>query len=359
MRRPVGLLLLAAFSVSVAAQDARIAIPEQGLTTIIELLDAMAIAEGVVLSDEPISAEEFDALLELVDVAEVIGAEDLAARARTLVAIAKGPRRRPQRQNTLDDPLGLSPDRTVSRGDNAFSGLLTGLSVAGGVTLVLSGVFYALAERDYREWSETTDEALRDELASSWRGYEILSLGTGGVSLLTLGVGIPLTFAISGPEDGTGVPPSRELYTPEERELQLATLYSERASIVTEINALRDTQARRTTITTVGVSTGVVGSLASAAFFLLAEQRYQEYVRAPFSDDASRLRWQVQLFDALGVVSGIAALSGFSTAAVVEFGTDSRRELQEQLTRVNESIIELRTENLMSLEPEEDEGGRP
>jgi hypothetical protein len=308
------------------------------------------------IDGDPVGPADLATLEELVRVGDAIGAEDVAARARTLVTIARPVAPAPPAQPAAEPPLTGGLPSNVARNDRAFQTWTTVLTATGGAALALSGVMYALAERDYRAWQGSEDEAAREELLQAWRGYEVLSLGMGGLATLSLGVGLPLTFGLADPAEATATPPSREVFTAEERMTQLNELYAARASIVGEINALPELEPRRRLLKTIGITTGVTGAIAAVSFFYLAEERYASYVDAPFSSDAERLRRQVRLFDALAVFTGVASIGGFTTTAAIDFATEDREELQRRLTTINERIIELRTSELMILETRTDMG---
>jgi hypothetical protein len=355
-RKALLLSLILLCSIHSWPQSISDSIDTEEIDTILRLIDAVALAESKIVDGEPIGPDDVETLVRLVRIGDAIGAEDVAARARTLITIARPAPQPPPDQQSVETPFPGAPSSNVARDDRAFQTWTTVLTAGGGAALVLSGVMYAIAERDYRAWQESEDEATRGELFQAWRGYELLSLGMGGLATLSLGVGLPLTFGLADPKEAAATPPSREVFTAEERLNHLNELYAARASLVTEIDTLSELEPRRRLVKTIGVTAGVTGVIAAASFFYLAEERYASYVEAPFSSDAERLRRQVRLLDALAVFTGVASMGGFTTAAAIEFATDDREELQRRLTIVNERIIELRTSQLMIIETRTDLG---
>ena len=90
MRRFTLLAIAALAALSpLSGQEAILPTPPDQIETILELLDAVDAAQIAVLnSTEAISETDIEDLYQLVAVAETIGAQDLAARARTLIVLA-------------------------------------------------------------------------------------------------------------------------------------------------------------------------------------------------------------------------------------------------------------------------------
>ena len=86
--------------------------------------------------------------------------------------------------------------------------------------------------------------------------------------------------------------------------------------------------------------------------FYIAEESYQEYLSAPFSDDAERLGRRVEFFDLMAIVSGTLAAGGFGTNVGISVLTEDRAGLEASLRRVNAEIIELRTAPVLDPPPE-------
>ena len=353
MTRVVSLLgaVLALVAAPVAAQESFLPTPPGQIETILQLLDAVEAAEAAVLVGDGLSEAELEDLEELPRVADVIGAQDLAARARSLLVLARPAVEEAPRQPAVDVPLEPAREDRLARDGDRFRAMTNALAATGGTALVLSAGFYALAERDYQRWLVAPDEASGAALYRSWRAYEVLSLGLGGGALLTAGVGVPLLFAAATPSSAYAVPPAREAYTEEERAARLNELYGQRAQIVTALNRYDQRGPRRELTGTIGVATGVIGSIASATLYYVAEERYQRYLDAPFSDDAERLGRQVRLFDILAASSAGLAAAGFATSASISVLTDDKQELEDALRRVNRRIITVRNAPAIEVPP--------
>lgn len=348
-----GLLLgaIALLAGPIAAQESFLPTPPGQIETILQLLDAVEAAEAVVLAGDELSEEEIADLEELPRVADVIGAEDLAARARSLLVLARPRAERAPQQPAVDVPLEPAREDRLPRDGRRFRTMTNVLAATGGTALALSAGFYALAERDYQRWLVAPDEASGTALYRSWRAYEVLSLGLGGGALLTAGVGVPLLFAAADPPSAYTVPPAREAYTEEERAARLNELYGQRAQIVTALNRYDQRGPRRELTGTVALTTGVVGSIASVTLYYIAGERYQQYLDAPFSDEAERLGRQVRLFDILaGTTAGIAG-AGFATSAGISVLTDDKQELEDALRTVNRRIITVRNAPTIEVPP--------
>jgi hypothetical protein len=281
-------------------------------------------------------------LRELVRVADALEADDLAARARSLLALASSPERSDGQTPPMQPRLAPPRDDTLVRGGERYHGLMNVLGATGATALALSGAFYALAERDYRRWVSADDAVAGDALFQAWRGYETLSLGLGAGAIVSVGIGIPLLYATAATPDSAATPQLR-LYTETERAARLNELYGERAEIVTALDRYEERGPRRDLTSTIGLATGVVGAITSVAAFYIAEERYGEYLLAPFSADAERLGRQVRLFDAIAVSAGTLSAAGFGVSAGVALLTRDRRDLEAALRDVNRRIIAVRT----------------
>ncbi|MFW6212574.1 MAG: hypothetical protein ACOC8L_06710, partial [Spirochaetota bacterium] len=255
MRKTLMLLVVGLLTLSpLTSQSISDSIAPRDIDTILKLIDAVALAEARIIAGAPINAADIATIEELVRIGDAIGAEDVAARARTLGTIVRPANPAPPDQPEIEGPLPGGAQTPLAGDGRAFRTWTTVLTVSGSTALALSGVMYALAERDYRSWQESDDESTRAELFQAWRGYELLSLGMGGLATLSLGVGLPLTYALSDPREAAATALSREVFTAEERTAQLIELYSARASIVTEINALPELEPRRQLFTTIGIT---------------------------------------------------------------------------------------------------------
>ncbi|MFW5789342.1 MAG: hypothetical protein ACOCW3_05320 [Spirochaetota bacterium] len=342
MRRSLIVLGFVVIVPAIVAQDAGPANVEE-IDTILELLDAVEAAEAAVLGDGASGQEQLDELEELGRIADTIGADDLAARARSLLVLARpGPEPIPDQP---DVDVSLDPPRSdrLVRGSERFRTLTNILGATGATALALSGSFYALAERDYQRWlvADSVDEG--SNLFRAWRAYDVLSLAVGGATLATFGLGVPLVYAVALPPSSFATPPGRELYTEQERATRLNELYGERAQIVTALNRYDERGPRRELASTIGLATGIIGTITSAAMYYIAEESYQHYLDAPFSDDAERLGQRVLLFDILAMSSAGMATAGFGTTLGIRVLTSDKQELEQELRTVNRRIVSVRS----------------
>lgn len=344
VRAAIAIVIATLAAASVAAQNRLLPTPPEEIETILELLDAVEAAEArIVGSDEPLPELQRAELAALTDVADAIGAEDLAARARSLLVLARPAR--PGIDPELDPVALLGPplDRTLVRGSRRYEAMTGILGATGFTALSLSAAFYALAERDFRQWTQASDAETGDLLFQSWRGFELMSLSLGGAALLSLGVGMPLLYAGSVPPESLSTPLSRELFTESERAARLAELYAKRTALSLELEELAPRERRRRIASTAGTATGVVATIVSVAMFYVAEERYQAYLEAPFSEEAEQLRDQVRLFDTIAISSAGLATAGYATSVGVEVLSRDRSEVEDELRGVNREIIAVRS----------------
>ena len=353
-RAALAFLSVIAIVSSLSAQDSFLPVPPGQIESILQLLDAVDTAELAVLGGEELSEADLRDLEALTLVADTIGAADLAARARSLLVLATARERSivEQPRIDLDLDLGRAPDQGIVRGSDRYRSLSYVFAATGATALVLSGGFYALAERNYQAWLFAEDDALGTELFQAWRGYEILSLGLGATALVSVGVGLPILYTLSKPPSSLATPAGRETYTPVERDERLLSLYAERAATVSRLNTLETRAPRRRLVSAIGLATGIVGTITSFTMFYIAEESYQEYLSAPFSDDAERLGRRVKFFDLMAIVSGTLAAGGFGTNVGISVLTEDRAGLEASLRRVNAEIIELRTAPVLDPPPE-------
>lgn len=318
-------------------------VPPAEIDSLLGLLDAIEAAEAAVLSGRELTGSEIDELRELTAVADTFVAEDLGARARSLLFLVETESAAVQPQPALDDPLQPTSGSRLVRGSPEFETFATLLGATGGSALALSAVFYVLAERDYQRWRNETDSATGDELFLAWRSYDILSLSMGGLALLAGGVGVPLLYGLAAEPTFAADPLGRAAYTEDERAAVLAELYAERAELVTRLNLVNERQPARDLVSTIGLASGLVGSVSAFTFFYLAEETFQEYIRSPFTDEAEALGRRIRLFDALAITSATVAAAGFGTTIGIDVFTLNRQELEEELRRINREIVNVRT----------------
>ncbi len=317
--------------------------------TLLQLLDAVAEIELAVMDGREIGPQRIEDLEQIASSADTLGAVDLAARARLLLLLTRPPTVRPE--SPTEGSAGLSPshDQQLVRGDDRYR-RISYLLASGGVTAFgVSGALYALAERDFQRWRAATDQAEGDELFRAWRGYELLSLGLGGVAVFSIGIGLPILHHLAAEPASLATPPGQPFYTERERRERLLALYTERGQIILDLGELDERGARRTVVSRIGLTTGVIGTISLVTMFALAEGLHRQYVDAPFSDEAERLGRQVELFDGLAVISGGLALAGYGTTVGISLMTQSREQLESRLRRVNRRIIELRMAPLAEL----------
>lgn len=349
MNRFIAAFLLTVLLIaSVPAQVSSPTVPTTEIDTFLELLDAIDAAQESVLSNPGAAgAEELADLRELVAIAETFGADDLAARARSLIVLASfGGAAAPPALAPVQGDLAGDTAQPVARDTAAFRRWVNVGATAGATALGMSTMFAYLAERYYQEWTVETDPGRVDELYQAWRGYDLLAFGLGGVTLVSVGVGLPLVFALTPPSGTLATPPEAEIFTPAGREQELQRLYEERLGIVEKLGKLNARERRRSIVRTVGLGAGAGGTIAAVTFFYAAEQTYDRYLVAN-GDDALSLGRRVSLFDGLAVGSAVIAGAGFGTAATMEVITPSRAELSRELEQVNAAIIRVRGSRTM------------
>ena len=346
----------------VSAQESILPTPPDQIQTILELLDAVDAAQIVILeSPELVTESDLEDLHKLVTVAQTIGAEDLAARARTLIVLVSFGRAAPPPElPPIQGGLDLSGDAPLARDTQTFRRWVNVGATAGATALGMSAVFYYLAERNYQLWLTETDPPVSDQLYRAWRGYDYLGLGLGAATLLSVGVAMPLVFAITPPSTTLATPPAAATYTPEGREAELDRLYAERVEIVDKLNRLNTREGRRSLMTAISLGAGAAGSVAAGTFSYMAGQTYDLYLAATNSTDAETLGKRVSLFDALTVIGAGIGGAGFGFGATVSLVTPNRSRLERELERVNTAIIRVRASRTIDApDPEPEETAEP
>ncbi len=354
-----GLVALLALS----GQESILPTPPDQIETILELLDAVDAAQYVVLdTPEMVTANDIENLHELVAVAETIGAEDLAARARTLIVLASfGEAAPPPELPPIEGGLQLSGNVPLARDTQTFRRWVNVGATAGATALGMSAVFYYLAERNYQDWLTEPDPTVSEQLYRAWRGYDYLGLGLGTATLVSVGVGMPLVFALTPPSTTLATPPEAVTFTAAGRETELQRLYAERVEIVDEINRLNSREHRRSLMTTISLGAGAAGTIAAGTFYYAADQTYDRYLASTNSTEAEKLSKRVSLFDALAILGAGIGGGGFGFAATVGVITPNRSELERELERVNAAIIRVRASRTIDApdpEPEPEETKR-
>lgn len=339
-----GIMALMMLTGNAAAQTIPFDTPPEEIDSVIGLLDAVVIAEEAVLADAPLDDQDLADLETLVRTADILGAEDLAARTRVLLSLLQPERREAEIQPELIEPLQATPENLFRRESEEYNTWIGALAATGGTSIALSGVFYGLAERDFQGWLSESDPDAASELFRAWRGYEILGLTVGGVAIGTLGVGIPLLYALSAPAQPRGLPAGQEMFSEGELEQALQALYAERARIVGAINRLPEVQPARSLWSTIGLSVGALGGITSVTSSYLAGERWDRYLDAPFSDQAESLGTQVLVFDIIAISAASLSLIGFGTTIGIDVLTEDRRELELQLREINQEIVRLRAD---------------
>ncbi len=336
----IGLVPLLALS----GQESILPTPPDQIETILELLDAVDAAQYVILeTPEMVTGNDIKNLQDLVIVAETIGAEDLAARARTLIVLASfGEVAPPPELPPVEGGLQLSGDVPLARDTQTFRRWVNVGATAGATALGMSAIFYTFAERNYQEWLTEPDPTTRDQLYRAWRGYDYLAIGLGTATLLSVGVGMPLVFALTPPATTLATPPEAVTFTPARREAELQRLYAERVKIVDKINRLNTRERRRSLMRTISLGAGTAGAITAGTFYYAADQTYDRYLAATDSTEAETLSKRVSLFDALAVIGAGIGGGGFGFAATVGVITPNRSELERELERVNAAIIRIR-----------------
>ena len=342
MRRIALLLILVVSAVASAAAQDRIVLqtdPEE-IESILGILDELEPIRTLVLEEGGrFTSDDIKNLIALADRAEVLGIEDLAAELRMLAVLAEqslaGPR------ETVAEESLLSPGVTPVFDVRNFQRLTNITASLGVASFALSALFHYLAEQTYERYMNPLYTS--PEFFQQFRTYDLLSVSMGAASLVTLGVGVPLTFAAPNIWSvDTSVPPAQATYTAEERQKQLEQLLVRRARVSEAIKLLPDREPLRESITTWSLVAGAAGFVGSVTSFYLADSLYGQYLDAVTTEDAETLGSLVSLFDVIGVLSGIVAGAGFGTAAGVEIVTSNRAELESRLKNINDEIVTVR-----------------
>lgn len=328
-----------------SGQESILPTPPDQIESILDLLDAVDAAQYVILdSPEAVTMSDFEDLRELVTVAETIGAEDLAARTRTLIVLASfGAVAPPPDLLPVEGGLDLTGDVPTARDTRTFRRWVNVGATAGATALGMSAIFYYLAERNYQLWLAEPDQTVADQLYRAWRGYDYLGLGLGTATLLSVGVAMPLVFATTPPSTTLATPPEAATFTPAGRETELQRLYVRRLEIVEKINRMNAQEQRRSLMTTISLGVGAAGAIAAGTFYYAADQTYDLYLAATSTTDAETLGKRLSVFDALAVIGAGLGGGGFGFAATVSLVTSNRSDLERELGRINEAIIRVRT----------------
>ena len=365
MRRALtALLLLSDLLSGLPAQEPFLPLPPEEIETILQLLDAVDAAQITVLENpEQIGDAELAQLRELVKVAEVIGAEDLAARTRTLIVLASFDAGAPRQPLVaVDAPLSTADSAPMARNTDAFRRWVNVGATAGAAALGMSAVFYYLAERNYQLWVNEPPGDSADQLYRAWRGYDILGFSLGTSTLLSVGVALPLVFALTPPAATLATPPEATVFNAAERDAELERLHEERREIVAKLNRLNTREDRRSLMKTISLGVGAAGAITAGTFYYMADATYQRYLDAPTTAEAEPLGKRVSLLDAFAAIGAGLGGGGFGFAATLGVVTPDRRELERSLQQVNESIIRVRASRTIEIPPappEEESSRRP
>jgi hypothetical protein len=340
MRNTMVVVLLATVAVAGGAQTRLVTeVDPAGIDSIVDISEILVpLREEVLAADEPFASQDVELLLKIGDIASSFGADDYAAEARMLAALARAGR-------TTEDVTvteGLSTSLRARSFNWRRSAAVTNIvGATGAVTLGAATLFHFLSEQRYERYlaSEPRDGVLYQE----FRTYDLLSTIFGSTSLVTLGVGLPLAFSAPSIWPATiPTPTLRPTYTASEREEVLLDLTERRSRVVNRIQVLDRRLERRQTFTFWSIGIATVGLATSAGFFLIADQVYDQYLIAPTENEAVRLSNRVRFFDGIAIIAGIASVAGYGTAMGIELFTNDRPELERRLNNINREIVEVR-----------------
>ncbi|MEE8441888.1 MAG: hypothetical protein V3S41_09215, partial [Spirochaetia bacterium] len=264
------------------------------------------------------------------------------ARTRTLIVLASFSADAPPDLPSVEGGLERSGDVPPARDTETFRRWVNVGATAGATALGMSAVFYYLAERNYQLWLTEPDSTVADQLYRAWRGYDYLGLGLGAATLLSVGVGMPLVFALTPPSTSLATAPQAVTFTPAGREAELGRLYAERVEIVDKINRLNARGRLRSVVTTLSLSAGAAGTIAAGTFYYAADQTYDRYLASTDPTEAQDLSKRVNLFDTLAVIGAGIGGGGFGFAATISLVAPNRSELERELERLNAAIIRVR-----------------
>lgn len=344
------------------AQEPLFPEPPDETWTILQTLDAVdAVQLAVLETPEIITESDLENMHRLVDVAEVIGAEDLAARTRTLIVLSSFARdETPPELAQVDGGVSTVLTQPPARDTDAFRRWVNVGATVGASALGMSAVFYYLAERNYQAWLIETDDATSEQLVQAWKGYDLMGLTLGTATLLTVGVGMPVVFSLTPPSTTLATPPAAATFTQAGKNAELERLYEDRVRIVDRINRLNERERRRSITRAVAFASGAAGALGAGTFFYLGEETYARYLAETDPTAAEALGKRVNLFDVLAIGFGALGGAGLGTAATMAIITPDRSRLERDLERVNASIIRVRASRTIDApdpEPEPESRG--
>jgi len=344
MRKLLLIAAVTALAVGVSAQETLFPERPDETWTILQTLDAVDAVQIVVLNTpELITESDIANMHQLVHVAAVIGAEDLAARTRTLIVLATfGREPAPPELPGVDGGLEQGLSESLARDTDTFRRWVNVGATAGATALGMSAVFYYLAERNYQDWLVETDTNAADQLYRAWQGYDYMDLALGAATLLTVGVGMPLVFALTPPSTTLATPPATATFTEAGKAAELERLYEERVGIVERLNKLNQRERRRAFVRTVAIGAGAAGAIGAGTFYYLGDQTYERYLAETDTTRAESLGKQVTLFDALAIGFGGLGGAGLGTAVTIGLVSPGRTQLERDLERVNASILRVR-----------------
>jgi hypothetical protein len=325
-------LLLVLFAGVLHAQEER--------PSLLELIETLDTLEQMVLTSEgPVAESARGALDTVVKHAETAGADDVAARARSLRFLA-------QPAGTADvlggPAAAVGAGREFTRESLGFRILTASAAATGAASVISSAVFYYLGERSYQHYLTTTDSAAGTALYRQWKTYDLLSLSFAGGAALT-GLTLPLVFGPAVSPDPTA-PSGPSTAGLNERQIaeEIDALLLRRSELQQELATVDQRELRANRWKRLSVTVGAIGAITSASGYFVGGRLYERYQDTDYSSDAAALARQIRTADIVGASAAAIAATGFGSGAALAILGPDRAELETKLRAANARLIELR-----------------
>lgn len=309
--------------------------------SLLEMLDALDQLEQMVLTGDGTASQSARSSLEiLIAEAETIGADDVAARARTLRFLAGG-------SGTDENPshsgaASIAEPRALTRGSTAYRVLTATLATAGAVSVGSAAVFAYLGDRAYQNYMTTADATTGAQSYRTWKTYDLLSIGFAGGAAFS-GIMLPVVFGVAAaPEPTVPTGQGTEGMSVPEIEAEIQHVLATRAELQTQLARADDQSGRRSFLRGLSLVSGTLGAATGAVSYYMGSELYERYQQTQYSADAAALANQIRLADLIGLAGAGVAVTGFTGWAAVDvFGTE-RGEIETKIRSANARLIELR-----------------
>lgn len=313
---------------------------QENEVSLLDLIDTIEAIEPTILSaPEAVGSETLAELDRVAEEASVKGADDVAARARTLRFLAAGAA---SPVSPPADAAALPSASALVRGERTYS-LLTAIGAgSGALSITGSALFYYAGERTYQRYLQAQSPADGVSLYRQWRIFDLLSLSFGAGAALA-GITLPIIFAASVSPDATLAPlPAPADADPAQLSVELDALLERRAVLQARLGEVDELERRARRWKTAAVTTGALAAATSVVSYYLGDQYFDRYQQSLYSQDAAELASWVRFFDVVGVSGGVAAATAFGGALSISILSPDRGEIESRLRAVNARVIDLR-----------------